>query len=125
MTGNMDDYFCGAATGAALAPRDGCWFSQSKGVSHLAAGLRAMVRFKRFDRTGVNMEADEKVRYALVGTGSRARMFIDPLVTRFRDVGELVALADPNPGRLAYHNRILAEELAYRGVSTYHSDDFD
>lgn len=71
------------------------------------------------------MAVDEKVRYALVGSGSRARMFVDPLVTRFLDSSELVALADPNPGRLAYHNRVLAEELAHREVSTYHSDDFD
>ena len=36
-------------------------------------------------------------RYALVGTGSRARMFVDPLVTTYRGDGELVALCDPNP----------------------------
>ena len=71
------------------------------------------------------MCSDGKVRYALVGAGSRARMFIDPLATRFRDDGELVALADPNPGRLAYHNRCLVEELSHHEVPAYGSDDFD
>ena len=71
------------------------------------------------------MGVDGKVRYALVGAGSRARMFIDPLATRFRDDGELVALADPNPGRLSYHNRCLVEELSHHEVPAYSSDDFD
>ena len=66
-----------------------------------------------------------KTKYALIGAGSRARMFIDPLATKFREHGELVALADPNPGRLAYYNRRLAHELGYHEVPTYGSDDFD
>ncbi len=71
------------------------------------------------------MAGDGKVRYALVGAGSRARMFIHPLVTTHRSDGELVGLADPNPGRLEYHNRALTDELGYHAVPTYHSDDFD
>ena len=71
------------------------------------------------------MGQNGKVRYALVGAGSRARMFIDPLTTRFGDEGELVGLADPNPGRLSYYNRRLVSELGYHEVPTYSSDDFD
>ena len=71
------------------------------------------------------MGRDKKVKYALVGAGSRARMFIDPLATTFRNEGELVGLADPNPGRLSYYNRRLVEELEYHEVPTYSSDEFD
>ncbi len=67
----------------------------------------------------------KSTRYALVGTGGRAPMYIDPLATRFRDAGELVALCDPNPARLEYHNARLANELGYHRVPAYHSDDFD
>ena len=71
------------------------------------------------------MGLGSKVRYALVGAGSRARMFIDPLATTFREDGELVGLADPNPGRLSYYNRRLVDELGYHDVAAYGADDFD
>ena len=71
------------------------------------------------------MDLDKKVRYALVGAGSRARMFIDPLSTMFREDGELVGLADTNPGRLAYYNRRLVDELGYHEVPAYGADEFD
>ena len=79
----------------------------------------------RADNGGAGMGLDSKVKYALVGAGSRARMFIDPLATKFREEGELVGLADPNPGRLSYYNRRLVDELDYHEVPTYSSDDFD
>ena len=68
---------------------------------------------------------ERKTRYALVGTGSRAAMYIDPVVTRFRDSCQLVGLCDPNPARLAYHNRRLAKELGYQEVPAYDPDRFD
>ena len=71
------------------------------------------------------MAPNHKVKYALVGAGSRARMFIDPLATKFREHGDLVGLADPNPGRLSYYNRRLVNELDHHEVPTYGSDDFD
>ena len=71
------------------------------------------------------MADNARVRYAVVGAGSRARGFIRALVTTYRDDGELVGLADPNPGRLEYHSRTLMNELGYHEVPTYHSDDFD
>ena len=71
------------------------------------------------------MGEDGRVRYALVGAGSRAAMYIDPLAGAFEDEARLVALADPNPGRLSYHNRRLEEKLSHPQVPAYHSDDFD
>jgi predicted dehydrogenase len=39
----------------------------------------------------------ERRRYALVGTGSRAEMFLRALATDHADRAEVVALADPAP----------------------------
>lgn len=43
------------------------------------------------------------LRYALVGAGSRAQMYIDAIVGPHSDVAELAAWADTNPGRLDWH----------------------
>ncbi|MGM7670946.1 Gfo/Idh/MocA family protein [Microbacterium sp. A93] len=40
-----------------------------------------------------------RLRYALVGTGSRAQMYLDAIATTHADVAELVAWTDTNPGR--------------------------
>ena len=45
---------------------------------------------------------DERRRYAIVGTGSRARMYVGALTDTHADVGQLVALCDPNPVRMDY-----------------------
>ena len=64
-------------------------------------------------------------RYALVGTGGRAPMFIDPIVRRFADDAELVGLCDINPARLDYHSHRLREQLHYRDVPCFAADAFD
>jgi len=46
-------------------------------------------------------------RYAIVGTGSRAQMYIDAITGVHSDVAELVAWADTNPGRLGYYEAAL------------------
>ena len=66
-----------------------------------------------------------KRRYALVGTGARAPMFIDPLVTRYREECELVGICDPNPARLEYHTSRIVDELGYHQVPGFLSHDFD
>ena len=69
---------------------------------------------------------DSKVtRYAIVGAGGRAPMYIDPMVTTFKDHNELVGLCDVNPARMAYHNRRLTGELGYHEVPTYPAEDFE
>jgi predicted dehydrogenase len=60
-----------------------------------------------------------KTRYAIVGTGHRAAMFTRALTVEHRDTCELVALADPNPVRLAVHNARLPAPVA-----TYPATDF-
>ncbi|WP_348637798.1 Gfo/Idh/MocA family protein [Actinomadura madurae] len=43
------------------------------------------------------------MRYAFVGLGHRAQMYVDALLGAWRDTGEIVALCDPNRTRLGYH----------------------
>ncbi|GLW31580.1 Gfo/Idh/MocA family protein [Actinoplanes regularis] len=51
------------------------------------------------------------IRFALVGAGARAGMFLRALTTDHADVASLVALADTNPARLAVHTRRLGTEI--------------
>ncbi|GAA2959246.1 Gfo/Idh/MocA family protein [Microbacterium schleiferi] len=44
-----------------------------------------------------------RARYALIGTGSRAQMYLEALSGAHADVAELVAWSDPNPGRLDWN----------------------
>lgn len=44
-----------------------------------------------------------RTRYALIGTGSRAQMYLEALTGAYADVAELVAWSDPNPGRLDWN----------------------
>ncbi|WP_404429247.1 Gfo/Idh/MocA family oxidoreductase [Microbacterium lacus] len=46
-------------------------------------------------------------RYALIGAGSRAQMYVDAIAGPHADVAELVAWADTNVGRLDWHERRL------------------
>ncbi|MCY4062995.1 MAG: Gfo/Idh/MocA family oxidoreductase [Chloroflexi bacterium] len=63
-------------------------------------------------------------RYAIVGTGSRAGMYIDAATGRFKHCAELVSLCDLSQTRMNWHNG----QLRRRGgtlAPTYHADDFD
>ncbi|GLU48273.1 Gfo/Idh/MocA family oxidoreductase [Nocardiopsis ansamitocini] len=62
-------------------------------------------------------------RFAVVGTGSRARMYTTALVTTHADRGELVALCDSNATRMRVHNGIVAD-AGHAPVPTYSPDDF-
>ncbi len=62
-------------------------------------------------------------RYAIVGTGSRARMYTRALVDTHRDLGRLVALCDTNSTRMAVHNRIVTD-AGQEAVPAYPAEDF-
>ena len=47
-------------------------------------------------------------RYAIVGTGSRATMYIDAICGQYAAHCDLVALCDTSSVRMAYHNKRLA-----------------
>ncbi|MER7167131.1 Gfo/Idh/MocA family oxidoreductase [Micromonospora sp. NPDC000207] len=64
-----------------------------------------------------------RVRYAVVGTGARAEMFVRALVGTHAATTELVAFADVNQARMDAHNRWLGE-LGHPAVPTYPAADF-
>ncbi|EPX75498.1 Gfo/Idh/MocA family oxidoreductase [Salipiger mucosus] len=63
-------------------------------------------------------------KYALVGTGSRCRMFYEAIAKDYRDSAELVALCDTNQTRMAYTNSVLQEEFGAGPLPTYKAEDF-
>lgn len=65
-------------------------------------------------------------RYALVGTGHRAQMYVDALLSTHRDAGRLVALVDPNDVRMAYYDRLhRTGSDSGEGLPGYAPDGFD
>ncbi len=57
--------------------------------------------------------SDAKKRYAIVGTGGRAAMYVEAVVDTYADYAELVGLCDLSQVRMDYYNR----ELAQRGFA--------
>lgn len=66
-----------------------------------------------------------KKRYAIVGTGSRAGMFIDALTTTYQDVAELVALCDQSQIRMDWYNHRLNATVGLSPRPTYLAAQFD
>ena len=53
------------------------------------------------------MTRSGRLRYAIVGTGARAEMYVRALAVDHADSADIVAFMDPNPIRMAAHNRLL------------------
>jgi predicted dehydrogenase len=66
-----------------------------------------------------------KHRYALVGTGGRAPMFLDPIADTYRDNCDLVGLCDLSPTRRAWHQQRLTHAYGLASVPAYDAADFD
>jgi predicted dehydrogenase len=64
-------------------------------------------------------------RYALIGTGDRARMFVDALAGTFTDHAELVALCDISQVRMNWHNERMGKLFNTAPRPTYRADQFD
>jgi predicted dehydrogenase len=67
----------------------------------------------------------ERKRYAVVGLGSRSRMFTTALLKDYPDRGELAAFCDHNQTRMNYYNHYYAETLGAAPAPTYKPDRFD
>jgi predicted dehydrogenase len=65
-----------------------------------------------------------RARYAVVGLGSRSRMFTTALLTEYHESGELVALCDPNQTRMGYYNKKFADSYGIAPIPTYAPDEF-
>jgi predicted dehydrogenase len=68
--------------------------------------------------------ATSRKRYAVVGVGSRSRMYTNAITGKFRDGNEVVAVCDTNPGRAAYAVKKIAETGASQ-PRAYPAADFD
>src|SRR5919202_4837471 len=64
-------------------------------------------------------------RYAVVGLGSRSRMFTTALLKDYPEHGALVAFCDQNQTRMDYYNQFYAKTLGATPVPTYKPQDFD
>ena len=68
---------------------------------------------------------DAPKRYAIVGTGGRAGMYVEAVTVTYRNVATLVGLCDLSQTRMDWYNRQLATNLQLPPVPTYHADDFE
>jgi predicted dehydrogenase len=66
-----------------------------------------------------------KKRYAIVGTGSRAGMYVDAITTTYRNDAELVAFCDLSQIRMNWYNRQLQLSGNAASIPTYHASAFD
>lgn len=66
-----------------------------------------------------------KKRYAIVGTGSRAGMFVDAITKTYYEVAELVAFCDLSQTRMDWYNAQIAANCNLEPLPTYHASDFD
>ena len=64
-------------------------------------------------------------RYAIVGTGARAGMFVDAIAGPYRQTAELVGLCDLSQARMDWHNRRLRAGAGLDPRPTYRADRFD
>lgn len=64
-------------------------------------------------------------RYAIVGTGGRAAMYVDATCGRYAESAELVALCDPSETRMRFHNERLAHKYGLDHRPAYGVEAFD
>lgn len=64
-------------------------------------------------------------RYAIVGTGGRAGMYVDAITGHFNDSAALVALCDLSQTRMDWYNQQLAEQRNLPPLPTYHAEEFE
>ncbi|NLG55020.1 MAG: Gfo/Idh/MocA family oxidoreductase, partial [Rhodococcus sp.] len=66
-----------------------------------------------------------KRRFAVVGTGGRAGIFIQAVTETYRDSCELAALCDLSQTRMDWHNQQLHARTGLAPAPTYHASQFD
>ncbi len=64
-------------------------------------------------------------RYAIVGTGSRAGMFVEALAGTYRETSDLVGLCDLSQTRMDWHNRRIVALAGGAPRPTYPAASFD
>src|SRR5699024_12826496 len=73
-----------------------------------------------------SMSSSTVRRYAVVGTGHRAEMYVRALLDSHADVGTPVAWCDTNAVRMRYYDRVFqAYDTAAPLPSSWPAEDFD
>ena len=67
---------------------------------------------------------DSRKRFALVGTGSRAGMYVEALTSTYADSSALVGLCDLSQTRMDWYNSQLAKS-GLAPIPTYPAADFE
>jgi predicted dehydrogenase len=67
----------------------------------------------------------DRTRYAIVGTGGRALMYVDAICDTYAASNELVALCDNSHVRMAFHNDRLVHKYGGEPRAVYGDADFD
>ncbi len=68
---------------------------------------------------------NRRTRYAIVGTGGRAGMFIDAITETYSQWSKLVGLCDLSQVRMDWYNAQIARQTNGASVPTYMAGDFD
>jgi predicted dehydrogenase len=66
-----------------------------------------------------------KKKYVIVGTGSRASMYIKALAVDYTKIAQLKAFCDTNQARMDFWNKELVKEYKHPVVKTYKAEDFE
>lgn len=69
--------------------------------------------------------SSKKVNYAIVGTGSRSRMYGMAILKDFKSTCRLAGLCDVNQTRMDFWNTYYKEHLGTKPIPTYKAEDFD
>ena len=72
----------------------------------------------------MTVPASSRTRYAIVGLGGRAQMYVRALAATHADRNELVAFCDVNQTRMDVHNKALVDRFDHDPVPTYDAADF-
>jgi predicted dehydrogenase len=67
----------------------------------------------------------ERIKYAMVGAGGRSTVYLDAMAGTHREHCQVVALCDPSPTRMAWHNQRLAGQFNVAAIATYAPAAFD
>ena len=67
----------------------------------------------------------KKKRYAIVGTGGRAPMFLEPIFAEYRECSTLVGICDVSPTRMKFHLARIRETAPEFSCPLYEAKDFD
>lgn len=67
---------------------------------------------------------DSRKRYAVVGLGGRARMFVNAVSETYKDKAVLVGFCDTNPQRMKYYLEKLQGNGEFADIPCYQAEDF-